>query len=283
MKKIRFLPKEHKVTLAIVFVLFAIYAVSLIYPLCWVFTQSLRTEIDFFWHPLDMPKKITFENYKLVFESYSIIPMFTNSLILALGGAFATIMSSCVAAYVVSRYSFIGRNFIYALVIFIMIIPATGSMAATYRLMNDSGLAGKHIGLIIKGAGGFDFSFLLLYSFFKNLSMTYSEAAELDGAGHFQIFYKIMLPLVLPSVTAVGIVSFIGHWNDYFTPYMYLREYPTLAVGIYLLSSDITSGADSNYPALFAIMIISIVPVLIIFGIFQDKIVKNTIAGGIKG
>lgn len=279
-----FFPKEHRGPLIAVFVIFALYAVSLLYPLVWVLEQSLRSKLDFFWYPLKFPEKIVFTNYARVFTDYDVFGMFGSSAVLTVGSVAATVASSAAAAYVVSRYHFRFRNVIYSVVIFTMIIPTTGSMAATYRLMNDSGLAGTYIGLIIKGAGGFDFSFLLLYSFFKNISYTYSESAQLDGAGNFKILIRIMMPLALPSIMAVSIVSFIGHWNDYFNPYMYLRERPTLAVGIYLLSSDITNGANAyDYPALFAIMIISIAPVIALFAVFQKSIVENTVAGGIKG
>ena len=114
--------------------------------------------------------------------------------------------------------------------------------------------------------------------------MTYAESAKIDGAGHATIFFRIMLPLAKPSLFAVGIITFIGYWNDYYAPYMYLRNYPTLAVGIYQMSSDITTGANSyDYPALFAIMTISVVPIIVLFSIFQKTIMENMVAGGIKG
>lgn len=284
MSKKKGLPVDHKLPLTIVFIIFSLYTITLLYPVIWVFVQSLRSKLEFFWTPLELPQKITFNNYIRVFETYNVFDMFYNSTVISLGSVVATTLSSCMAAYVVSRYNFKFRNVIYSMVIFTMIIPTTGSLASSYRLMNDWGLSGKRIGLIIKSAGGFDFSFFLLYGFFKNISYTYAESAKIDGAGHFRIFRSIMMPLALPALMAVGIVSFIGIWNDYYNPYMFLREKPTLAVGIYLLSSDITNGANAyDYPALFAIMIISIVPVVSLFAIFQKTIISNTVAGGIKG
>jgi ABC-type glycerol-3-phosphate transport system permease component len=280
----RSLPKDHKLPLTIVFILFCIYSASLLYPIIWVFIQSLRSKLEFFWAPLELPQKIIFDNYLRIFTTYNVFEMFFNSTILTFGGVFASTISSATAAYVVSRYNFKARNLLYSIIIVTMIIPTTGSMAATYRLMNDLKFAGNRWGLIVMGSGGFGFSFFLLYGYFKNISYTYADSAKIDGAGHFRIFLSIMLPIALPALMAVGIVSFIGAWNDYFTPYMYLREKPTLAVGIYLLTSDITNGANAyDYPALFAIMVISIVPVVTIYSIFQKTIVTNTVAGGIKG
>ena len=106
----------------------------------------------------------------------------------------------------------------------------------------------------------------------------------IDGAGHAAVFFKVMLPLIRPCLFALAIIMFIGQWNDYYNPYMYLRERPTLAVGIYQTSFDITTGANSyDYPGLFALMIMATLPIIILFSVFQKTIMSNTIAGGIKG
>ena len=123
----------------------------------------------------------------------------------------------------------------------------------------------------------------MLYSAYSNLSWTYAESAMLDGAGHFRIFFKIMLPLIRPVLFSVGIIMFIGQWNDYFSPYLYLREHPTLAVGIYLTTENITHDTDTYYPTLFSLMVVATLPIIVVFGIFQKTIMENTIAGGIKG
>jgi ABC-type glycerol-3-phosphate transport system permease component len=164
-----------------------------------------------------------------------------------------------------------------------MIIPTTGSIATTYKLMNDTHLAGNHFGLIVMAAGGLGFNFFMIYSAYANLSWTYAESAMLDGAGHFQVFFRIMLPLIKPVLFSVGIIMFIGQWNDYFGPYLYLREHPTLAVGIYLTTENITHDTNTYYPTLFALMVVATLPIIIVFSIFQKTIMENTIAGGIKG
>ena len=144
-----FFPRENRVVIIIVFVIFCLYALSLIYPVLWVFEQSLRQKRDFILHPLSFPSPVVFENYVKIFEKYDVIEMFINSIILTVGSVAASVLSTSIAAYTVSRFRFRGRNFIYALVIFTMIIPTTGAMASTYRLMNDWGLSGTYIGLII--------------------------------------------------------------------------------------------------------------------------------------
>ena len=285
--KKRFFPREHKIVLAVVFVIFLLYAASLLYPLIWVFTNSFRTDINFYFYPLrsifHAEEIFTFENYGKIFSIYNVGSMFLNSIIIAVGATVASVVVSAMSAYVVNKYKFIGKNLIYTVSILIMIIPTTGSIATTYKLMNDTHLAGSHIGLIIMASGGLGFNFFMIYSAYSNLSWTYAESAMLDGAGHAQIFFRIMLPLIKPVLFSVGIIMFIGQWNDYFSPYLYLREHPTLAVGIYLTTENITHDTDTYYPTLFALMAVATIPIIVVFGIFQKTIMENTIAGGIKG
>lgn len=283
----RFFPREHKIVLIAVFVIFCVYAVSLVYPLLWVFTNSFRTDINFFFYPLrsifSEGEVFTVENYGKIFTEYNVLAMFANSLIIAVGATVASLIVSSMSAYVVNKYKFKGRHLIYTVSILIMIIPTTGSIATTYKLMNDTHLAGSHLGLIIMASGGMGFNFFMIYSAYANLSWTYAESAMLDGAGHFNIFFRIMLPLVKPVLFSVGIIMFIGQWNDYFNPYLYLREHPTLAVGIFLTTENITHDTDTYYPTLFALMIVATLPIIVLFSIFQKTIMENTIAGGIKG
>ncbi len=272
---------EHPVVYTVVLVFFAIYAITLIYPLVWLFMESLRNELDFFWYPLSFTGNLSLESYSRVLGEYNVPEMFLNSAILAFGGTLTTLLVSSMAAYVVARYRFKGRQFIYTLVITTMIIPTTGSIAATYKLMSDIHFTGSYVGVILMQSGGFGFNFFLLYGFFKNISETYSEAAKIDGASNAKIFFGIMLPIARPSLLAVALITFIGLWNDYYTPYMFLRSHRTLAVGIYMIQSSLKNGGD--YPGLFAIMILATVPIIVLFGIFQKQIMENTVAGGIKG
>ena len=280
--------REHRVVYTIVLLVFALYSVTLIYPLVWVLINSFRIKQNFFFYPLrgllQEGELVTLINYKNIFTEYNIGEMFFNSAVISVGATVATIIVSAMAAYVVNKYDFPGKKIIYTLSIFIMIIPTTGSIATVYKLMNDTGLSGTYIGLIILAAGGFGFNFFMLYGAFANLSWTYAEASMVDGAGHAGVFFKVMLPLIRPNLFALAIITFIGQWNDYYNPYMYLRERPTLAVGIFQTSFDITTGANSyDYPGLFALMMMATLPIIILFSIFQKKIMSNMVAGGIKG
>ena len=136
--------------------------------------------------------------------------------------------------------------------------------------------------ILLAYCSGFGMNFLVIYSFFKGISWSYAEAAFIDGAGNSKVFFSIMLPMALPAVSAMGIMGFVGMWNDYLTPILYMsRTFPTLASGIYLYEKKIAYTA--NQPVYFAGVILSLVPVMAIFLAFQNKIMSNIYAGGLKG
>lgn len=120
-----------------------------------------------------------------------------------------------------------------------------------------------------------------MYGYFKNISWSYAESVFIDGGGHMTVFLKIMLPIAKPVVTALIIIGIIAAWNDYSTPLMFLPAYPTLAVGMYGVSSVLPRSGNS--PAYFAALIISTIPVIIFFAAFSDIIMSNLTIGGLKG
>ena len=162
-----------------------------------------------------------------------------------------------------------------------MLIPTVGTLTATYQLMVTTGLYNTYIGIIIMSSGGLGINFVLIYGYFQSISWSYAESAMIDGAGDFRVFIQIMLPQIKPALVAVCIISAINYWNDYFTPYMYLRSHPTVAVGLQSIVNMMS--AQSDWPRLFAAMIVSIIPVLVLFIVFQKTIMENTVAGGLKG
>ena len=252
--------KAERITLWIVFVLFFFYAISLVLPLIWTFINSFKTNRDFFDDIWGLPKKFLTENYvsafKLKVGRTNLAGMFLNSFILVVGCTAASIFVSTLCAYVVT-------------------------LTATYKLMVTTGLYNTYLGIIIMSSGGFGMNFILIYGYFKSISWAYAESAMIDGASDFRVFWQIMLPQIKPALIAVSIISAINYWNDYFTPYMYLRAHPTVAVGLQSIVNMMT--AQSDWPKLFAAMIISIIPVMALFIVFQKTIMENTVAGGLKG
>ena len=273
--------RAHRKILIVLCVIFFIYAISLIFPFVWMVFNSVKDKVSFRYRPTEFPKEWMFSNYVVIFDEYSIFEMITNSLILSVAiptvSAFAT---SCMA-YAVSRFEFKSKNFFFYLAISTMVISIEGSLASQYKLMYDLKLIDTHAGVIIKAASGFGFNFLLMHSIFSGISVTYSEAAEIDGAGNWRVFLQIIVPQAMPTILAIWILSFIGVWNDFSTPYLYLQSYPTISLGLKNISDKVKVTGD--YPKMFATILITSVPIVTLFLVFQDKIMQITLGGGLKG
>lgn len=276
--------KADVIMIAVVFTLFVIYALTLVYPFLWCIMNSFKLQKEFIMNVNGLPQNPTLvnwsESFKVTIENGIGIPqMYLNSIILTLGCTFLSLFSCSATAYVISKYNFPFKHVLYTGALVIMMIPTMGSMASMYKLYNDTHLINTYTGILITSLGGFGTGFLLLYGFYSNLSWGYAEAAQLDGAGPFRIYFKIMLPMAVPAIVSVGILQGIGYWNDYFTIYMYAPQKATIAYGI----QRIYSLESNNIPKVFAAMMISMLPILVVFASCQKIIMNNTSVGGLKG
>lgn len=279
-----------KVGVWIAFIVFAIYSVSLLFPFVWMLLNSFRSVSE--WNSiiswkdyLTFPKEWDFTNYIQILtteiEGDSILSMFFYSVLITVLGTIINVFFSACAAYVLAKYKFKGRNIIYGFAIFTMVVPIVGTLPSQVRFMEFLHLDDSIIGVLYLYSGAFGFNFILLYSAFEGISWSYAEAAEMDGAGHFSIFFKVMIPLCKGPIISCCILEAITLWNDYSTPFLFMNSHKTLAVGLQAIQSELESSGQ--YPLIFAAMIISILPVLILYACFQKKIISNTVAGGLKG
>ncbi len=272
----------------VVFVLFALYALSLILPFAWMLVNSFSKDTTYWNDSWAFTFDAGFDNYIAVFTRLGVRrgirnvlvgEMFLYSILAVGGGVVCTLISCSVGSYVVAKYKFPGRGFIYNIVIVAMMVPIVGTLPAQVRLMQNIGLNDSFIGVWFLYSGGFGFNFLFMYAFFKGISWGYAEAAQMDGASHLRIFVQIMIPMAKPALTAIGVLTFMGLWGDYQTPYYFLNSYPTLAVGL----KELIDPNNLNYPQLFAMSIIVSIPVIAVFCIFQKTIMNNLTMGGLKG
>ena len=286
-----------RVVYTIIFVLFALYALSILYPLFFLFTNSFQSRLGYLdnmtpgGNPFALPEVWHFENYLKALsemkyptvsgQQIGLPMMFFNSIWFVGICVFEGLFFCSCCAYVVSRYHFKGRNFIYGLAIFTMTIPIMGTMGSSFKIISELGLYDTPLYLIVTCTGGFGFNFLILYGFFKSISWSYAESVFIDGGGHFTVFFRIMLPQARTPILTLAIMACIGTWNDYTTPLLYLPSFPTVASGLYQL--DLSLSRDGNFPIQFAGLVLSILPVIIVFAIFSDTIMKNFTIGGLKG
>ena len=285
------LSTREKVILGIVFVLLLLYALSLIYPFVFLLINSFKEDPEFLNDPLGFPKTWVTSSYEYAFTEFivyspgegtetGLLGMFWNSISLSIVETIVSMFFTCCAAYVLAKYKFFGNKFLYSFIIVSSVVPTIAAIAATYKLMANTELIGHFIGMIILECGAFGGGFLYIHSYFKSIPWTFAESAMMDGASDFKIFWRIMIPMAKNGILTFTIMRFLGYWNGYWMPFLFYSNHPTLAVGLSMLSANsLNHGA---YTELFAAMIVSIVPVIIFYAIFQKQLLSNTIDGGLK-
>lgn len=276
--------KEYRIPLIICSILFSVYAFSLAFPMLWILVKSFQNPVEFvFDAERFLPSSIYFKNYSRMVQEFNFLPMISNTIILSLITPTVQIGSCCCISYAYSKFKFKGRSIVFFIAISSMFIPDVGTLAAAYELMMGLKLMDTLIGYIILCGTGLGFSFLLVSAQYQNVSKEYVESAEIDGASKFRIFTQIVTPLILPTITTLWLLSFIGVWNDYQMPYLFLPSHHTLSVGIKELQFIATQSGGTDYPILFAGIIMIEIPILILFFVFQKKILSFSSGGGIKG
>lgn len=280
----------------LLFILLAVYSVVLLYPMFWGVITSVKEQYDFLDHVLGMPGKIMWENFATVFnkfevpakvddvqEMHNFWQMLVNTLLYVGGCAFTATFIPCITAYATAKFpQKTMSKLIYGAVILCMMIPIVGSYPSEINMLQKLGLYNTLIGSWIQRANFLGMYFLVFHASFKSLSKDYSEAAEIDGANEFTVMGRIMLPLVRNIFFTVFLVKFVEFWNDYQVPLLYLPGKPTLSYGLYYVS-NYTSNAISTVPMRMAGCIIILIPILVIFIAFNEKLMGNITMGGVKG
>lgn len=289
--------KSEKVLFGVVFVIFAIYSTSLIYPIVWMLINSFQDPLDYFnklavgGNPFELPKTWHFDNYDYaISRMYAIAStgrkiyvyeMMFNS-IWYVGLQVPLVVWYAIYGYVLSKYKFKGGGLIHGFIIFTMVFQIEGSGGAALKLDQLLGLYNNPLRMFWGYLGiSFGFSTLIMIGFYSKVSWHYAEAVFMDGGGHFTAFFKVMLPQAKPMLITFGMLTFISSWNDYMTPLVYLPDYPTLASGLYRIQTSFSR--TGNMPAYFAGLIVITMPVIVLFCCASNKIMENFSIGGLKG
>ena len=279
---------QEKIVLPIVHLILLVFLIFTILPIFYGIVNSFKTVESYYDNAIAFPEfsEIAWSNYakafNLTYRNTTVLGMFANSIYFVISFTFTNVFSSMCSSYILSRFEFRGRKFIYSLAIIIQIIPVFGTAGASYLLMDEYGLVDNLWLICISGAGGFDYTFLILYSYFISVDKSYSEAALLDGASNFRIFISIMVPMVIPALMTMTLSTVISLWNDYGTALIYLPNHPTLATGLYNLRS-LAAYQEGGITTYFASIVIAMIPILVFYFITQRKLFQINIDGGVKG
>jgi raffinose/stachyose/melibiose transport system permease protein/N-acetylglucosamine transport system permease protein len=273
--------KFSKPVLILVEILLFIYAISLIFPYIWVLINSFKTVPEFYSNTWGMPEKFSPNNYIRALKETNMLSYFKISFIVTIISTALQLVLSAGTAYVLANYKFKSNKLIYSLVIAGFLLPSIGTLAPLYVFMKKTHLFNVY-GLIIMYAGGMGASMLIYYSFFKKIPWSYAEAAFIDGTSHFTVFWKIMFPMAKEATIAVGIINAIGIWNDYFIPSILLTNPKVQTVAVGLRRLQVQQQYNATWTVLFAAVIIATIPTILLYVLFQDKIYKGFLMGGLK-
>lgn len=271
----------------IYYILVTVIGIIMIYPLLWMIMSSFKeTNTIFLTAGSLIPEKFTLENYVNGWKGFAKINFgvfFKNSAFISVTATIGTVISSSLVAFGLARCHFPGRKILFALVLLTMMVPAQVLMVPQYIWYSKLGWVGTYLPLIIPYCFAIQGFFVyMMYNFINGIPKELDEAAKIDGGSYFTIYKNVMLPLMVPSLVTAGIFSFIWRWDDFMSALLYINnasKYPVcLALKLFC-----DPGSTSDYGAMFAMSVLSLLPVLIIFIVFQKYLVDGISTSGLKG
>ncbi|GAA2320044.1 carbohydrate ABC transporter permease [Glycomyces scopariae] len=260
--------------------------VVVLYPAFWVLTASIKPNADIITDLSPIPTTVTWENFASAFDGLAGVPLwrfFWNSFVIAALSVVGIVVSCSITAYALGRLEFPGRKAMFAVVIATLLLPGQVMLIPQYLIFSELDVVNTIFPLVIGKFLALDAFFVFMYiQFLRGIPRELDQAATIDGAGHFRIFFSIMLPLLRPAIVTSSIFTFIGSWNDFMGPLIYLHEIEKFPLPR-LLQSYNNTEAVSNYGGMMAMTLLSLVPVVLFFLVFQKFLIKGIATSGVKG
>lgn len=255
--------------------------IAVMFPTVWIIMSSFSVGDSFFLSSL-FPEKLSVEHYVELFHETDFMLWIWNSLKMCLTVSLIQLAITSLAAYAFSRLRFSGRKYGLMTLLILQVFPSSMAVSAYYIMVYKFGLVDSSIALILVLAGGSAYNIWLLKSYIDGLPIELDEAAMVDGAGSFTVFYKIILPLALPELVVIFLFSFIATYSEYVITSVFLQTpgKMTLALG---LQSFITNQFAAHWTLFSAAAVLSSLPIMIIFMALQKYIQNGLVAGGVKG
>lgn len=267
----------------LIYALLLILGTAILLPFLWTLSSSLKpfgAPIKF--PPQFIPDRFAWENYPKVFDMIPFMTFFKNSVFVSSMAVLGELLSASLVAYSFARLRFPGRNVLFMIVLATMMVPYPVTMVPTFIIFKLLGWVGTYLPLVLPPFFGPAFSIFMLRQFFMTINMELDEAAKVDGANELMIYWQIILPLAKPALATIAIFSFMGNWNDFMGPLIYLNksEMYTLALGVNYLRS-FRGGGDLSVQMAASVMFM--LPCIILYFIAQRNIVQGIVTTGLKG
>ena len=270
---------------AVLYLVVTMACLFFILPVMWTVISSLKPESDIqSYPPAWIPRERTLSNYGTVLSKFPYFTWMANSLIVAVAGTIGILIASTMAAYAMARFRFRGRRLLYQTIIVMLLVPMQAYVIPLYLMAGKMDLLNTLQGLILPSVANVT-SIFILHAFFRELPMELEEAARIDGAGEFRIFWQIMLPLSGPALSTVTILTFIANWNAFLWPMIAVRQdiMKTLPVAISQYWGAVNQNASFQYGTALAACCMAVLPTLVVYFALQRYFVAGIASSGIKG
>jgi multiple sugar transport system permease protein len=262
------------------------FGLFMLYPILWMFSSSVKPSTEI-WTTVDnlIPSRIVLENYTAGWEGFggiSFATFYQNTIFLTVTTTVFQVVASAVVAYGFARVKFRGKRIWFSLMLMTLMLPSEVMRIPQYIIFSELGWLPGFLPLIIPALGGHAFFIFMIMQFIRGIPVDMDEAAMIDGAGQYGIFRHVILPQLTPALVTAMIFAFYWGWDDFMGPLIYLTKPEMYTVSIALRNfSDVT--AETNWGAIFSMLSLSLVPVFIIFVLFQRFIVEGISTTGLKG
>ncbi len=262
-------------------VILLIYTSLTIFVLLITLMDSLKTQGDLVTNFVGLPKSLTMENYLTVLTEEDLLTYFGNSILLTAGGTLGCLLLSGLTAYGIERFTFKGKSFLTGYFLLGMMVPVQVSILPLFIILRNIGLLNNIFGLMLVYISGISMACFIFQKFFHTIPIALEESARIDGAGDFRIFFSIIMPLCKPVIMTVALITAIGEWNDFYMPMVLLgkRESQTLMLVIYRYVGQFTRYMGESMAA----VIITLIPIIVLYFLFSSQIVEGITGGAVKG
>ncbi|KAB8187534.1 ABC transporter permease subunit [Nonomuraea phyllanthi] len=269
-----------------------VWTLLVMVPILWTFLASVKSEDEIFGDAWSLPATLQWDNFARAWDQAHIGQYMLNSIIVVSFSTFGTMLIGSMAAYVLARYPFRGNRAIYFLFVSGLAFPVYLALTPLFFVVQNMGsvpLIGPFIGLntyaglvLVYIAYSMPFTVFFLSAFFRTLPTAVGEAAMVDGASHTRVFFQIMLPMAKPGIISITIFNILGQWNQYQLPLVLLQERDKWVLTQGIADISTAAGYDQDWSALFAALTLAILPMLVVYTIFQRQIQSGLTSGALK-
>ena len=268
----------------IIFIIVALGAFVCIYPLLWMLATSLKENTEAYTNQVSLiPSEFVFENYLNIWKEAPMARGMINSVMITTVTVTFSMLTASLAAFAFAKLNFPMKNFLFLLLLSSNMIPFATIMLPQFILLKKMKLLVDFWGYLLPRCVGGAMTIFFLRQYLYGVDNSVIEAAKIDGANLWTIFWKIVLPLISAAVVAQTILAFIGSWNDYMGPLLFIRNKDWYTISLVLSQFNKgTSGANNSLTNLMAASIVTLIPVLVVFGVFQKQIINSVMLSGVK-